>query len=45
MVRQEQKEADVAELPEAFDHVGLHSNEPPDRAGLHFISSSDCVLL
>jgi hypothetical protein len=42
MVRQEQKKADVAEHPEAFDHVGLLSNEPPSRTGLHFISSSDC---
>jgi hypothetical protein len=45
MVRQEQKKADVAEHPKAFDHVGLLSNEPPGRAGLHFISSSDCQLL
>jgi hypothetical protein len=31
--RQEQKKADVAEHPEAFDHVGLLSNEPPSRPG------------
>jgi hypothetical protein len=27
----------VAEHPEAFDHVGLLFNKPPDRAGLFFI--------
>ena len=32
-----QKKADVAEHPEAFDHVGLLFNEPPGRTGLFFI--------
>ena len=30
----ENKKADVAEYPEAFDHVGLLVNEPPGPAGL-----------
>jgi hypothetical protein len=34
---QEQKKADVAEHPKAFDHVGLLFNEPTGRAGLFFI--------
>jgi hypothetical protein len=29
--KQENKKADVAERPEAFDHVGLLFNEPPGR--------------
>ena len=33
----ETKKADVAEHPEAFDHVGLLFNEPPGRAELLFI--------
>jgi hypothetical protein len=45
MVPQEQKKADVAEHPKAFDHVGLLFNEPPGKSGLHFISSSDCKTL
>jgi hypothetical protein len=28
------QKADVAEHPEAFDHVGLLVNEPPGTAGL-----------
>jgi hypothetical protein len=32
----ENKKADVAEHPEAFDHVGLLFNEPTGRAGLSF---------
>eukprot|EP00825_Cyclidium_porcatum_P005067 TRINITY_DN12419_c0_g1_i1.p1 TRINITY_DN12419_c0_g1~~TRINITY_DN12419_c0_g1_i1.p1 ORF type:complete len:246 (-),score=-16.06 TRINITY_DN12419_c0_g1_i1:5-742(-) len=35
------KKADVAEHPQAFDHVGLLTNEPPGNAGLFFIQSSD----
>jgi hypothetical protein len=31
------QKADVAECPEAFDHVGLLSNEPSSLAGLLFI--------
>ena len=31
------KKTDAVEHPEAFDHVGLHSNEPPGRAGLLLI--------
>jgi hypothetical protein len=31
------EKADVAERPEAFDHVGLLPNEPPGTAGLPFI--------
>ena len=31
------KKADVAEHPEAFDHVGLLFNKPPGRAELLFI--------
>jgi len=31
------KKADVAEHPEAFDHVGLLFNRPPGRAELLFI--------
>jgi hypothetical protein len=31
------KNADVAEHPKAFDHVGLLFNEPPGTAGLFFI--------
>src|SRR5438552_17637774 len=30
------KKADVAERPEAFDHVGLLVNGPPGTAGLPF---------
>jgi hypothetical protein len=33
----ETKKADVAEHPQAFDHVGLRVNEPPGPAGLLFI--------
>jgi hypothetical protein len=33
----ETKKADVAEYPQAFDHVGLRVNEPPGPAGLLFI--------
>ncbi len=29
----ETKKADVAEHPQAFDHVGLRVNEPPDQPG------------
>jgi len=32
-----QKKADVAEHPQAFDHVGLLANEPPGIAELLFI--------
>jgi hypothetical protein len=32
----ENKKADVAEHPEAFDHVGSLFNEPPGRAELLF---------
>jgi hypothetical protein len=32
----ETKKADVAEHPEAFDHVGLLVNKPPGRARLLF---------
>jgi hypothetical protein len=35
------EKADVVEYPEAFDHIGLLSNEPPSMAGLPFVSSSD----
>jgi hypothetical protein len=35
------KKADVAEHLEMFRHVGLLYNEPPGRAGLSFIQSSD----
>jgi hypothetical protein len=35
------KKADVVELPKAFGHVGLLSNETPGRDGLLFIESSD----
>jgi hypothetical protein len=31
------EKADVAEHPQAFDHVGLLGNEPPGTAGLLFI--------
>ena len=31
-----EKKADVAEHPEAFNHVGLLVNEPPGPAGLPF---------
>ncbi len=31
------KNADAAEHPEVFDHVGLLVNEPPGPAGLPFI--------
>jgi uncharacterized protein YbcI len=31
----------VLEHPEAFDHIGLLANGPPDQAGLPFIKSSD----
>jgi hypothetical protein len=31
------KKADVAEHPQAFDHVGLLFNMPPGTAGLLFI--------
>jgi len=37
LLRREKKKADVAEHPEAFDHVGLLANEPPGTAGLPFI--------
>ena len=37
LLGQEQKKADVAEHPRAFDHVGLLFNEPPGRAELFFI--------
>jgi hypothetical protein len=30
----ENKKADVAEHPKAFDHVGLLTNKPPGTAGL-----------
>jgi len=30
------KKADVAEHPEAFDHVGLLVNKPSGKAGLLF---------
>jgi hypothetical protein len=33
----ENKKADVAEHPEALDHVGLLVNEPPGTAELLFI--------
>jgi len=36
-----EKKADVVKRPEAFDDVGLLCNEPPGRAGLLFILSSD----
>jgi hypothetical protein len=32
----ENKKADVAEHPQAFDHVGLLFNEPSGRSGLLF---------
>lgn len=35
------KKADVAEHPQAFDHVGLLFNGPPGSAGLLLIKSSD----
>ena len=38
---QKTKKADVAERPKAFDHVGLLFNEPPGKAELLFIQSSD----
>jgi hypothetical protein len=31
------KETDVAEHPQAFDHVGLLFNKPPGRAELPFV--------
>ena len=31
------KKTDVAKHPEAFNHVGLLVNEPPDTAGLPFL--------
>jgi hypothetical protein len=37
------KKADVAEHPEVFHHVGLLIDEPPGKAGLPFIQSSDVV--
>jgi len=33
----ETKKADVAEHPEAFDHVGLLVNEPSSQAGMLFV--------
>jgi hypothetical protein len=43
----ETKKADVPELPEAFQHVGLLIDKPPGFAGLPFIQSSefDSVIL
>jgi hypothetical protein len=38
-----QKKAGVAEHPEVFGHAGLLANEPPGKAGLPFIKSSDDV--
>jgi hypothetical protein len=35
------RKADVAEHPKAFGHVGLLFNEPPGKAELLFIQSSD----
>jgi hypothetical protein len=32
-----EKEADVAEHPRVFEHVGLLVNRPPGMAGLPFI--------
>jgi hypothetical protein len=39
--RTKNKKADVAEHPKVFDHVGLLFNEPPGKAELLFIQSSD----
>jgi hypothetical protein len=33
----ENKKADVAEHPKAFDHVGLLVNKPPGRTGSLFV--------
>jgi hypothetical protein len=37
----ENKKAGAAEHPKVFDHVGLLFNEPPGKAELFFIQSSD----
>ena len=37
VLHHENKKADEVEHPEAFNHVGLLSNEPPGRAELLFI--------
>jgi hypothetical protein len=39
------KNADVAEHPKVFDHVGLLFNTPPGKAELLFVQSSDNELL
>jgi hypothetical protein len=37
ITRPRTKKADVAEHPQAFDHVGLLTNEPSGTTGLLFI--------
>jgi hypothetical protein len=39
------KKTGVVEHPEVFDHAGLLVNEPPGKAGLPFIQSSDNIRL
>jgi hypothetical protein len=36
-MHEETKKADVAEHPQAFDHVGLLVNEPSSYAGMPFV--------
>jgi hypothetical protein len=38
-----QKKTGMVEHPLVFDHAGLLANEPPGKAGLLFIKSSDII--
>jgi hypothetical protein len=37
----ENKKAEVADRPEAFDHIGILVDRPPGTAELPFVKSSD----